>query len=424
MNILGIITEYNPFHYGHLYHLKKAREITNSDGVICVMNGNFMQRGRPALLDKWARTHMAIKNGVDLIIELPLVYGIRSAEYFARGAVELLSNTNIVKNIVFGSESGNLKPLKEIASILLNEDEYFIERIKSYLTTGLSYPHAREKALIDFMKLKGSNNYQSNIKEITEIIMEPNNILGIEYIKAISQLNSSLTPLTIKRQGQNYHAKAINNKISSATAIRECFLNQGLSAITDYLPAESYQILEKWVKNQKIAMKNEYLGAIILATLRKLRPDDLIEFAEINTGLENRIYEAAHQAGDLEELIENIKTRSFTRTRIERNLLHILFDIRQRDFEFLDKKGPQYLRILGLNKQGEKILSKLTGKSSLPVIIKPARFLRSINTKSNDPLIKSLSYDLMASDIYSLLYPNKRERKGHRDFTTPLIKVK
>lgn len=423
MNILGIIAEYNPFHYGHLYHLEKAREISNCDGIICVMNGNFMQRGRPALLDKWARTHMAVKNGVDLIIELPLIYGIRSAEYFARGAVELLSNTNIVKSIVFGSESGNLKPLKEIASILSNEDKYFIDRIKSYLTTGLSYPQARGKALIDFMKLKDSNNYQS-IKEITEIIMEPNNILGIEYIKAIYQLNSNLIPLTIKRQGQNYHAKAINNKISSATAIRECLLNQGLSAIIDYIPAGSYQILEKCIKNKKIPIKNDYLGAIILTTLRKLRPDDLIEFAEINAGLENRVYEFAHQAGDLEVLIDNIKTKSFTRTRIERNLLHILFDIRQRDFEFLDKKGPQYLRILGINKQGEKILSKLTDSSSLPVIIKPARFLRSINTKSNDPLIKSLSYDIMASDIYSLLYPNKTERKGHRDFTTPLIKLK
>ena len=421
MKLLGIITEYNPFHNGHLYHLKKSKEKVAADGIICIMNGNFVQRGLPALLDKWSRTRMAIENGVDLVIELPLIYGIRSAEYFALGAIQLLSATRLVDSLVFGSESGEIDYLLTIAGVLSQESPYFQQQIKKYLTKGLSFPRARESALIDMLRVD-SNYRAKEILKIKDIIGEPNNILGIEYIKAILQTATSIKPVTIKRSSKNYHQKELSGKYASATAIREKIAQDQLRQVKAYLPPSSWKILYEAAKQGKIVTGNSNLGIMVLARLRQMKTEEVKAYHEIDHGLENRISKAARYAGDLSQLITQIKSKAVTWTRVQRNLLHILFGLTAKEFKQMTGHGIQYLRILGFNKKGEKILAELSKRASVPIIVQPADFLNEIELNHPDPLIKSLSYDLLASDLYTLCYPELSARKGHLDFSIPIIK--
>ncbi|MFW6305940.1 MAG: nucleotidyltransferase [Bacillota bacterium] len=421
MNTVGIITEYNPFHYGHLYHINKSKEISNSDVVICIMNGNFVQRGEAAMLDKWTRTKMALANNVDLVIELPLLYGIRSAEYFAKGAISLLHYSGIVDNIVFGSEVGNITPLQETANLLLKKDPFFQINLHKYLGQGEPFPAARALAIENYLKTN-SQKIKSDKKEILDIIGEPNNILGIEYIKAIKKLQTDITPFTIQRIGSNYHDKTLSNKIASATAIRNQFYNNNINKIKKYLPEECQNIINEEYQNDKIPINLDNFGMMLFSTLRKLNKTRMGRYAELENGLDNRVLNEVHKSGDINDLIKNIKTKAYTQTRIQRNLLHIFFDITEDDFKLIDIFGPQYIRVLGVRKEKIEILSAINKNSSLEVIINPSEYLNEIDTESKNPLIKSLSYDILATDIYSLLYKDPTFRQGHRDFTTPLIK--
>ena len=207
MRVVGIITEYNPFHNGHKYHIERAKKITGADYVIAVMSGNFVQRGHPSIIDKYARSMMALSNGVDIILELPVCYATSSAEFFALGAVTLLDRLGIVDYICFGSESGDIKVLKKLARLFNNPGEDFQVNIFSYLKEGLSYPAARAKAAA---QLLSPNDISSSNPSLIDAISEPNNILGIEYIKALDKINSSMTPITISRKDAHYHDKNIN----------------------------------------------------------------------------------------------------------------------------------------------------------------------------------------------------------------------
>lgn len=422
MKITGIITEYNPFHNGHLYHLKKTKDNTGGQGTLCIMNGNFMQRGAPAMIDKWSRAEMAIKNGVDLILELPLFYGIRSAEYFASGALNLLEKTGCVDSFVFGSESGNLGPLSQIANILVQEPDYYRQRLHHYLQTGKPFPGARQRALIEY--LTRENGSQPG-KEIHHALKKPNNILGIEYLKTIRRDSLSLKPVTIKRKGGEYHEKKTGGRISSATAIRKKFYSsQGNTGkIERYIPDICQEIITEKVKNGFLPLRKEYLGIMILSQVRKMGTKELQKYAELRNGLENRLLRYAQNCGSLTELLNKTKTRAFTWTRIQRNLLHILFRLREKDFIRLDKAGPQYFRVLGFNKTGRKILNQIKKSSDLPLITQPADFLQEVEPYTEDPLRAQLSLDIMATDLYSLLYRDEKCRTGRQDFYRPVIKI-
>lgn len=421
MNTVGIISEYNPFHKGHLYHLQKAKEITGSRTLIVIMNGNFVQRGEPALLDKWTRSKIALANGADLVIELPLIYGIRSAEYFASGAIQILDKSNIIDSIVFGSETGRIEPLKEIARILLQEKENLEEILQEELARGKAFPVARETALKDYL-LANPDRFSFSPGELLEILNEPNNILAIEYLKSLEDLKSVIHPFTIKRLGSGYHEKELKNTIASATAIRELVYQGKLEKAKAYLPENTYQIMSKAIEEGIAPADLDNFSIMLISSIRKLNIEKLREYAEINNGLEHRIYREVHRAGKFKELVQNIKTRAYTWTRIQRNLLHLFFNLKEEDFNYLDQFGPQYIRILGVSKERLDLLGRLKNKASLPVIVNPAEYLREIDPESKDPLIKSLSYDILASDIYSLLYKNPAYRQGHQDFTRPLIK--
>lgn len=256
MNFLGVIAEYNPFHNGHQYHLQKSKALTSTDGVICVMSGNFLQRGEPALLDKWERTKMALSGGVDLVIELPMPYALRSAEFFAYGGVSLLDATGVVSHLSFGSESGELEKLNLIAKIFATEPTELDNFIGFYLDKGLSYPSARTQALIDYIK-ETKIDLKITQTELESLTSNPNNILGLEYLKAIHRLDSKLKPITISRKAASFHETSIHGNIASATAIRKNLLQKTQDnlpfdeELLNTIPLSSQTILNSALSDRK-----------------------------------------------------------------------------------------------------------------------------------------------------------------------------
>ena len=279
MKILGIVAEYNPFHNGHLYHLQKSLEITNANATIAVMSGNFIQRGEPALLDKFTRADIAIKNGIDLVIELPLYYSVATAEHFAYGAVKLLNECN-VDYISFGTETNNLDKLKGIANLLSYETSEYSNELKKQLETGISYPEARSNTVSKILGI--SNN----------ILNKANNILAIEYLKTINQLNSNIEPILIDRVDSNYHDIDSNTNILSATGIREKLKNK--EDIDLYVP-------EATLKEITSPIFIENFEENIMYSLRKLSLENIKELPDVTEGLENRIFYALSTSKSLNE---------------------------------------------------------------------------------------------------------------------------
>ncbi len=436
MSILGIIAEYNPFHNGHLYHLKKSKALTGADFTICVMSGNFVQRGSPALSDKWSRTEIALKCGVDLVIELPAVFAMSSAEYFAGGGVKLLDSLGIVDFLSFGSECGRLDELKTIAGILNDEPAEYKSYLKKALDTGISYPAARENALNRYL-LKNAENNQGNSDSnvnpggsIEGVIKSPNNILGIEYLKALMRIGSKIKPVTIGRTGGAYNSDELQGSISSATAIRNHIQKyKSLSSLDDALPHESMEILTREFKNGRGPVFPEDFGGFIISALRRMKTDEISRLPYIAEGLENRIKSAAEASGTLEELVESISTRRYTETRVLRCLFHILTGLDSKTFNsFIDAGGPQYIRILGFTGKGRQLLPRISSSATLPLIVKAADYKHTYDTtsssagKSENPLLSAmLGYEAASTDQYVLAFGNASSRASGREFTQQVV---
>jgi predicted nucleotidyltransferase len=240
MLVNGIIAEYNPFHNGHQYHMNVAKEHTGADYTIVVMSGNFVQRGAPALLDKFKRAEMALRGGADLVLELPAYYAASSAEYFATGAVAILDKLGVVNHLCFGSECGDTETLKQIAAILSQEPDEYVELLRDYMREGMSYPAARTTALLQ---------YAPSFSKYRDVFSSPNNILGIEYIKALLRRNSAITPVTTLRVGSDYHDIRLGIHQSSARAIREALKDeQPVSCLLNHMPENAYQIMAATMK--------------------------------------------------------------------------------------------------------------------------------------------------------------------------------
>ncbi|MDF2986296.1 MAG: hypothetical protein K0R50_1806 [Eubacterium sp.] len=449
MKVLGIVVEYNPFHNGHIYHIEQSKAATGSDAVVCVMSGNFIQRGEPALINKFARAEIALNNGVDLVIELPHTFAMSSAESFAFGAVKILDSIGIVDCIAFGSEHGNVDSLNLLADILVNEPEEYRTELKKNLDKGLAFPVCRQKALKKYLEITFfSRNEFTSTSEIMQIKADPsdlselletsNNILGIEYLKALKRLKSSIVPHTITRVSNKYNTSDLTGSISSATAIRNSIF-KSLFAETeklnnsDYLCNElrtvDYELPENTVQTlpeySKLILKKEFsLGrgpvglkqyeAIIFALLRKLKPEQLRELPDVSEGLEYRIKSAGENSGTIEELIENISTKRYAQTRIQRILFSLLTGTTKADTDmFMYYGGPQYARILGFNQTGRQLLSKMKKSSTLPVITKASDF----KTSCNHLLARMLEIEALSTDIYVLGYKNPAFRKAGQEFT-------
>ncbi|MCJ0374438.1 hypothetical protein C4007_08045, partial [Clostridioides difficile] len=292
MNILGLIVEYNPFHNGHIYHLSKSIEKTNATHTVAIMSGNFLQRGEPALFDKYTRAKIAVENGVDLVIELPTLFACQSAEIFSHGAITILNSLNCINSICFGSEEGNTEILYNIAEILANEPNEFKLLLKKYLDDGLLFPTARANALFDYIHQDKKNNFIQNYskEQLSKTLNSSNNILGIEYIKNLIHLNSSIKPFTISRVQSEYNSEEIESDICSATAIRTSLKeNTDLFHLKNVIPEKTYNILNEKIDNGFLPMFDDFFFDI-LKTIILRDMDTLKEYFEVNEGIENRIY--------------------------------------------------------------------------------------------------------------------------------------
>ena len=400
MNITGIITEYNPFHNGHMHHLQECKKNTKCDGVICIMSGNFMQRGGPAIIDKWKRAQMAIENGVDLVIELPTYYAVSSAEFFAYGSVSILNSLEIVNNLFFGSECGDIKSLTKIAQTLVEEPWEFKEILKRNINSGLTFAKARELALIEFT----NDNYIENI------ISSSNNILGIEYIKAILKLNSPIVPFTLKREGSSYNDKLLSTSFSSATSIREALKNKNdITFIKDAMPEKSFNILRE-LKNSNYPFAFE---ESMFQYIKYLITTNCINFnniSEIKEGIDKKISKEIENSTSLDDLILNIKSKRYTYTKIARILTQIYIGFYKEDYSKMNLEKYHYVRVLAFNKKGREILSLIKKKSSIPLITK-------LPKNTENPLLK---LDIAATKAYSIL--NSKLKANSDYLISPIIK--
>lgn len=402
MKVLGVVTEYNPFHNGHKYHIEKSKEITGCQATIAVMSGHFLQRGEPALLDKWRRGEMAIHSGVDLVIEIPTVYACSTAEFFSYGSLQLLNGTGIVTDLSFGSEHGELPLLQHIAEILVKSPKKYEHYLKTALDKGCLFPVARSKALGLYINEEKSFD-QARAGELEKVLKSPNNILAIEYLKNIIRTKSPIKPHTIQRISASYHDRSIQGSIASATAIRE-HLRSGkdIGILAGVLPGASYNLLESAIREGAAPIFTHHFQDILLALLRRSAPRDLQSIFDVKEGIENRLYEGGKRSSSMEELLESVKTKRYTYTRIQRILMHLLLDLRREDLlRYNQKGGPKYLRILAFNDRGRSLLKKMKKESTLPIITNLKHY------QPESPLEKSmLEYDLRATDLFTLAMTN------------------
>lgn len=386
MNITGVIVEYNPFHNGHLYHLNKTKEITDCDGIIAVMSGHFVQRGSPALLDKWTRAKLALLNGVDLVLELPTIYSTSSAEFFAYGATSLLDGINIVNNLCFGSELGNIDIILKTSKILQEEPLSFKEDLKNFIDKGISFPNAREKALINFMR-KEKNSFDFN-----NVLCLSNNILALEYCKNLFKINSNIKPFTVKRQGSHYNCLHLRDNLSSATAIREYIgNNENLDNLVKSVPETVLNMLKNFQNEQcKFPFEEDMFTYIKHKYFSNT--GSIENLPDVSEGIHNRIYRALDTCNTLKEAMDMIKTKRYTYTRIKRILCHYFIGMDMINSDELRRKPCPYVRILGFNRKGQDILKLIKKSSNIPIINK---IPKTINN--------TLKLDINATKCYSLL---------------------
>ena len=404
--VLGIIAEYNPFHNGHLLHLTKSKEETGAKYSICIMSGNFVQRGNTSIVNKWVKTEMALKSGIDLVLELPTVYSISSAENFAEGAIKLLNSLKIVDTISFGSENSDIDILNRISGILYEEPKQYVEFLNEELKKGLSFPKARENAILLYL----------NDKKYSNILNQPNNTLAIEYLKALKKYKSHIMPISIKREKAFYNSNCIVDEYASATAIRNMIVNNQFNDIRKVMPRLAYDLLMQEIENNQYVIDISKFEKEILYSIRRLSTADLKKFPEVNEGLENAIKNAANSCNTLAELINIIKSKRYTQTRIQRILVYALLGITKKDME-ISKKVTPYIRILGVSNRGKSLISEISKmNNNIPVITSVKKF---ITESKNKNLKRLLQIDINATDIYTLGY--LKDSCANLDYTQKII---
>ena len=405
MKTIGIVTEYNPFHKGHAHMIAEAKKQANADRVVVVMSGSFVQRGEPAMFDKWTRTKAALLNGVDLVLELPVLFAASNAETFARAAVRILEESGIVDILCFGSESGDLLSLQEAAKLMSNETAEFQRLLKEKLDAGVSYPTARAQALETVSKINA------------EILSRPNHILGLEYLKALDTYNCTMQPMTIRREG-DYNSTELGEGFASAAAVRKALLEDRTEDALSQLPESTHALYQEALSNGKAPITWENLTDALNYKLRMSSPEELKEIAEVTEGLENRIYHALHSAYYIEDLIAYIKTKRYTRTKIQRILLHTLLDIREAEVtHYKNRLYMPYIRVLGFRKDSSDILADLTEYAKCPVLTN----LKKAPELLNEDGFSLLALERIATDLHAMACPNPLYRIPNKDFTHPLV---
>lgn len=376
--ICGIIAEYNPLHNGHIYHIRETRRIGKVDFVVAIISGNFMQRGVPAILDKWTRGRLAVEAGsVDLVLEIPYFIATESAEYYAKGSIGILESLGVIDSVSFGSEKGSVEELKDIAKLLREEPFKYSDKLTEYIAEGMSFPKARERAVAEFLG-----------DEYSKMLRLPNNILAVEYLKHIK----SMQAITIKRQG-GYHADDAGPEYPSAIGIRKKILDNKYDIVKNSVPREVYEeITNNSISGLSKSMK-EYFN-LIRTEIVKRNSSELENIQGITEGLENKIKKEIRYHDDYKGFVSSVKSKRYTMTAIERGLNHILMSIDKKEVEEAFENEMWYTRVLALNDRGAFVLKKAKEKAGIKI-------LNNINKEEKLPEL--FKYDIMASDIYNII---------------------
>lgn len=413
MHVTGIISEYNPFHNGHKYLIDKHRTQYPDSYFIAVMSGNFTQRGEAAILNKWQRAELAISNGIDLVLELPFIFAVNSAQYFAQGAVSLLKNISCIDTLCFGSEYTDIAKLQQTAKLTLNEN--FSLSLKKYLQEGISYAAATAKSLSDI----------SNIDEA--IFKAPNTILGLEYLKACQKYSANFHVNIIKRIKAAHNDQNISlqekfqENFASGTAIRKLLYtnNSNFYQLKQVVPKKTFLMLKNAIEKNELPQE-ENLFLPLIGKLRLAKLKNLNSIYNIREGLEYKFITAASLATNRESFLQKLKSKRYPLTNLQRTLLYLLLDLNKTELEILISQGALYARVLAFNKKGTDLLKQMKKTSYIPIITKTTTYLDSKKRcqyyHSLTALEKMLAIDTYATELYNLCF-NPLGNFG-TDFTT------
>ncbi len=351
MKTYGIVAEFNPFHNGHEYLIEQGKK-DGAEKTVCVMSGNFVQRGEPAVCSKWRRAEMALKCGSDLVLELPVSWAVSSAERFAYGAVSLLNSMGCVDKLLFGCENADADSLFSAASLSLSEE--YSGALKKFLSEGLSFPSAREKAVLSLSD-----------KRTAEILKTPNNILAVEYCKAILRLNSSMEPFCVNRTGVGHDSENLSEAFASASAIRK-MLGSDFEKSADFMPKKAFELLKKANDEGRVLKNLKKLDLPLISMLRRADANEISLVPDVSEGLEYKIKEAAKTGTSFGEIADLIKSKRYTHSRLRRILLLFYLGIYSEDLI----ESPPHIRVLGFNSKGRELLAQMKKTASLPVIMR------------------------------------------------------
>lgn len=374
MKICAIICEYNPLHYGHLYHIQKAKELSGCDAVMCIQAGNFTQRGEPAITNKYVRARMALEAGADIVVQIPTAYCCSSAEIFALAGVKIANSFDDVTHLAFGCETENFDLLKEIAKYFANEPKEYKEKLKKFLDQGDSLPVSRQKAIEELMK--EDKVEFSEITETLNILTKPNNILAIEYLKALYKTKSKIEPIFTTRSNSDYNSADLNGKDSSATAIRTRLLQkQKVKSIKKLVPPFTYKLLKDDIDEfglPDLELYNELCAYIVKTS----SANDIKNVYDVSEGIENRFLASAQKFKDFNELLLDVKTKRYTYTRLKRIVLRLLLKIDKDIVSQIYKMDKlPFIKVLAFNAGKKDCLSSVSANTNL--IIRNSNVVRN-----------------------------------------------
>ena len=436
MIVNGVIAEYNPFHNGHQYHLERSRRETGADYTVVVLSSNFTQRGEPAIIDKFTRARMALECGADLVLELPNFYSAASAEGFAQGGISILQQLGAVDHACFGSECGDVKVLMEFAKILLEEPAAFQKDLKSALSAGYSYPVARNRALMD---------YAPHLTRHKDVLSSPNNILGIEYCKALLKFESDMQAFTIPRAGAGYHDRLFREEYCSALAIREAilahqdkdgdyswpdvFTEDGpllgkepfapTENLTHQMPKKAGRILMESLRETPPVVADDF-SQMLLYKLLMEKDHGFDKYLDVTPDVSDRIKNLLSEFKGFTSFCNLLKSKNVTYTRICRCLLHVLLDeTKEEALKLGESHKVPYARVLGFRKEASPLLTEIKEKSSIPLVTKLSDSSQVLSPEA----YAFLSREVSRNSIYEAVAAMKSGRKPRDERQIPLVVI-
>lgn len=396
MKIAGIIAEYNPFHAGHAYHIQKTKELTGADYIIAVMSGDFVQRGGPAFLSKYIRTQMALLGGADVVLELPSTHSCESAELFSYSGVKLLHDIGCVDYLSFGSEHGDISSFQQVSHYLSDEPAAYKEKLRTELKNGHSFPIARRNALLEM--LQQDMNWDI-------FLSQPNNILGIEYCKAISKLDSSITPITVQRKGSHYHDTDLGHSFPSATALRNAWDH----SLHGFIP-EAVLTYVNTLEEHGFPLTEEDFSSVIRWMLYTVSKADLMNYQDMSEDLAQRILNTRDSYQSLKQYLQLLKTKELTYNRIHRTIFHALLKIEQ-------VPELSYARLLGFRQTAAPVLKEIKKRSSIPLLSKPADAHKILSPTA----LELFETNTRIASLYETVRCEKYQESFIHEFRHPLV---